>query len=126
MLRFATRSVIAMSALSVTTAASAEFLIVRATGPTASHFPAGGRLPDEAIVVLVEGDRLTLANEAGTKTFTGPGNFSVLYNPDRRGRTRGVTFRGPGAAPPPSSDPSAQGGPRERFILCPGNRRCPG
>ena len=117
MLRFATGSILSLGLLAAAPAASAQSVVLQASGPTARHFPVGGSLPDEAVVALQVGDRLTVTGPRGVRTYVGPGNFSVLYNPQRR-RTR---VRGPGAAPPPPGWEA-----RERFFICPGHRRCPG
>jgi len=50
-------------------------LVVRAAGPSAAVFKPGARLPD-APLVLKAGDQVTVLDERGTRSFTGPGTFS--------------------------------------------------
>lgn len=58
--------------------ASAQSLIVRASGPSASLYRAGTRLADTARLTLKQGDIVTLLDSRGTRTVRGPGIFSVI------------------------------------------------
>lgn len=72
-LRFAA----ALAALGLSTAAAADALVVRSTGPSAATYPVGRRLPDTERVVLRTGDRVVIVGEGATRTLSGPGNFPV-------------------------------------------------
>ena len=69
---------LALTALLVSgaTAASADVLVVRASGPSASTYPAGRSLPDTARITLRGGDTLVVLDARGTRTFRGPGTFT--------------------------------------------------
>ena len=69
---------VALAALLVTSAsaATANVLVVRSTGPSASAYPAGRSLPDNGRITLREGDTLVVLDSRGTRTFRGPGNFN--------------------------------------------------
>lgn len=56
-------------------AALADTLVVRATGPSASSYPPGKKLPDNAKIMLKPRDVITLLDDRGTRTLTGPGIF---------------------------------------------------
>jgi hypothetical protein len=68
---------LAALALSVPTAALADVLIVRSTGPSAATYPVRTRLPDNSRIVLSAGDRVVLVGPAGTRTLIGPGRFQA-------------------------------------------------
>ena len=62
--------------------AAAEVLILRADGPTARRqFRIGARVPDSAMFTLRPGERLTVLARGGTRSFRGPGTFSVTVPP---------------------------------------------
>lgn len=67
----------ALAALSMSSAALAEAIVVRSTGPSASAYPVGRRLPATERVVLRAGDRIVLIGEGPSRTLSGPGNFPV-------------------------------------------------
>ena len=56
--------------------AAANVLVVRSTGPSASAYPAGRSLPDNARLNLRAGDAVIVLGAGGTRTFRGPGSFS--------------------------------------------------
>lgn len=58
-------------------AASADTLVVRASGPSAKIYPAGRKLADGGTVALKAGDVVTLLDAKGTRTLRGPGSFGV-------------------------------------------------
>lgn len=58
------------------TAAAADVLVVRATGPSAKSYPAGKSLADNAKIALKQNDTLVLLDKAGTRTLRGPGTFT--------------------------------------------------
>lgn len=69
---------LALAALLATgaTAASANVLVVRSSGPSAGSYPAGRSLADNARITLRGGDTLVVLDARGTRTFRGPGTFS--------------------------------------------------
>lgn len=69
-------------ALLLATPALAGPLVVRASGPSAAAFKPGQRLPD-APLALRAGDRITVLDASGTRSFVGPGSFRL----DAVGRT---------------------------------------
>ncbi len=71
------RCAAALAALGLSTAAAADALVVRSTGPSAASYPVGRRLPDTERVVLRAGDRVVIVAQGGTRTLSGPGNFPV-------------------------------------------------
>lgn len=76
-------------------AAAAEVLVLRADGPSARRqFRIGMRLPDTALFNLRPGDRLTVLARGGTRSFRGPGTFSVVAPPQGyRVNNNGVRVR---------------------------------
>jgi len=58
------------------TAAAADVLVVRATGPSAKNFPAGKSLPDNGRITLQANDSVVVLDSRGTRTLRGPGTFS--------------------------------------------------
>jgi hypothetical protein len=65
------------AALALPSAALADALVVRSTGPSAVTYPIGRRLPPTERIVLRAGDRVVLVGEGATRTLAGPGNFPV-------------------------------------------------
>ena len=59
------------------TAASADILVVRSTGPSAKMYPAGKSLPESAKLSLKQGDMLVVLDGRGTRMIRGPGNFAA-------------------------------------------------
>lgn len=57
--------------------ASAAVIVVRSSGPSASQYPTGKSLPDDARVTLRGGDTLVLLDGKGSRTLRGPGSFPV-------------------------------------------------
>jgi hypothetical protein len=96
------------------TTASDGPLVVRASGPSASQFPAGRRLNSATKLTLRAGDRVVLLDNRGTRTLTGPGVFAVsgppapamaqTATPRRTGAVRSIGSGGRG--PASSSRPS--------------------
>jgi opacity protein-like surface antigen len=58
-------------------AADAAVLVVRSSGPSAGTYPPGKALPDSHILKLKPSDTIVLLDSRGTRTLSGPGNFSV-------------------------------------------------
>lgn len=67
----------ATAALAATGVAHAQSVVVRSTGPSASQYPQGKRLPANAKVTLKGGDRLTVLDKAGTRVLAGPGSYTL-------------------------------------------------
>lgn len=69
------RALFAAALLATGTAALADILVVRSTGPSAKSFPPGKRLPEGSRIVLKANDSLDLLDGRGTRTLRGPGTF---------------------------------------------------
>lgn len=132
---------VAATALALSSAALADAIIVRSTGPSAATYPVGRRLPASERVVLRTGDRVVLVGEGPSRTLSGPGNFPVrsantanVNTANTLGRYLSATggtisrtgaVRGTGTGEAPASAPNlwvvdiAQGG--TRCVLDPAN-----
>jgi hypothetical protein len=97
--------ILAAVALASGSAALADVLVVRSTGPSAKSYPPGKRLAETARIRLQARDLVVVLNGNGTRNLTGPGTFTVGAPPsartaqnnasgDRRARIGAV--RGPG------------------------------
>lgn len=67
----------ASAALLASTASAAAVLVVRSSGPSAAAYPPGKALPDDHVLKLKASDTVILLDSRGTRTLSGPGNFSV-------------------------------------------------
>ena len=67
----------AVSAALLTSSASAAVLVVRSSGPSAASYPPGKALSDNHVLKLKASDTVVLLDSRGTRTLSGPGNFSV-------------------------------------------------
>lgn len=65
------------SALAVGPGASAQSVVLRATGPSSSSYPAGKKLPANAEIALKSGDVLTVLDKSGTRVLRGPGKVTL-------------------------------------------------
>ena len=104
-----------MAVLVAATAATAGPLVVRAAGPSATGFKPGQRLPDSPITLKV-GDSIVVLDAKGTRSFSGPGTFSLaapsaaaqevafsdllVQKPARRARIGAVRSAGQDQGPP--------------------------
>lgn len=104
-----------LAAMAVSGAAVAGPLVVRAAGPSAGQFRAGQRL-GEAPISLKAGDSLIVLDAKGTRSFSGPGVFSLtaasaeaqqvafadllVQKPARRARIGAVRAAGQDQGPP--------------------------
>jgi hypothetical protein len=104
-----------LATLLAATAAVAGPLVVRAAGPSAGSFKPGQRLPDGPIT-LKAGDSIVVLDAKGTRSFSGPGNFSLaapsamaqevafsdllVQKPARRARIGAVRSAGQDQGPP--------------------------
>lgn len=103
------RCAAALLLLTGASAAMADVLVVRATGPSAKKFPAGRSLADNAQLTLLANDSVVVLDSRGTRTLRGPGTVSpgmasaqrpaqmASSTPQRRARIGAV--RSVGAAP---------------------------
>lgn len=64
-------------ALAGASAAAANILVVRSSGPSAKAYPPGRSLAPNARLTLRQGDTLVLLDGRGTRTVRGPGNFAA-------------------------------------------------
>ncbi len=64
-------------ALCAGTAAAAETIVVKSSGPSARAYPPGKSIPDASKVSLKVGDVVTILDGRGTRVFRGPGVFST-------------------------------------------------
>jgi hypothetical protein len=71
------RPLIAAALLATATAAAADILVVRSSGPSARAFPPGKRLPESARIALKASDQLILLDGRGTRVLRGPGAFTA-------------------------------------------------
>ena len=67
----------ALCAAAMPTAALADALVVRSSGPSAATYSVGRRLAPADRIILRAGDRVVLVGEGATRTLSGPGNFPV-------------------------------------------------
>lgn len=96
-------------------AAVAQTIVVKSSGPSAKSYPVGKSLAPGAKIVLAKGDSLTVLDNRGTRTLSGPGNFGaeassttanqsfaslVATQNRRRARTGAVRTLGQRAMPP--------------------------
>lgn len=104
----------------VSTAALAQSLVVRSTGPSAAKYPVGKKLAAGEKITLVAGDRLVLLDNGTTRTLAKPGTHSAsapvaanrtlsttmaqMISRDGALRRRGGATRGPGEAPAAASE----------------------
>jgi hypothetical protein len=103
------------AALMIAVPALAGPLVVRAAGPSAVQFRPGQRLPDTP-VTLKAGDSIVVLDARGTRSFSGPGTFSLaapsaaaesvafsdllVQKPARRARIGAVRATGQDSGPP--------------------------
>lgn len=109
------KSAVAMAVALMAGAAVAGPLVVRAAGPSAASFKPGQRLGDGPIS-LKAGDSIVVLDAKGTRSFSGPGNFSLaapsaaaqevafsdllVQRPARRARIGAVRAGGQDQGPP--------------------------
>lgn len=109
------RPIATLAAALVATSAVAGPLVVRAAGPSAAQFKPGQRLAD-APVTLKAGDSIVVLDAKGTRSFSGPGTFSLtsasavaaqvafsdllVQKPARRARIGAVRAGGQDQGPP--------------------------
>jgi len=81
-------------------AAQAQAVVIRSTGPSATAYPAGRKLPAGASVVLKAGDQVTVIDKAGSRVLSGAGSFRIdsAVNRDAGGNTALASLLARGAA----------------------------
>ncbi|WP_339693254.1 hypothetical protein [uncultured Parasphingorhabdus sp.] len=57
--------------------AMAQNMVVRSTGPSASSYPAGKKMANDAKVSLKAQDQVTILTKSGTRVLKGPGTYSL-------------------------------------------------
>lgn len=57
--------------------AMAQNMVVRSTGPSASSYPAGKKMANDAKISLKAQDQVTILTKSGTRVLTGPGTYSL-------------------------------------------------
>lgn len=62
-------------------AAALAGVVVKSTGPSASQFPVGKKVDDDATITLKDGDQITILTSRGTKVMRGAGTFKVGERP---------------------------------------------
>lgn len=67
----------AVAALAVASPALADYVVVKAAGPSARTYPVGRQLPDNSKIELKGGDALLLLGPSSTRQLRGPGSFTV-------------------------------------------------
>ncbi len=72
--------VLAGAALALPVAAMAG-VVVKSTGPSATRYPVGTKLDDNASIALKEGDVVTVLTAEGTRVIKGAGTFRVGDRP---------------------------------------------
>ncbi|WP_271438162.1 hypothetical protein [Pontixanthobacter luteolus] len=63
-------------------------VVIKSSGPSASAYPVGKKLPDSSTVTLREGDTITIMADGGTRVIRGPGTHRVAA----RGSSKRSTF----------------------------------
>ncbi|HEY5721782.1 MAG TPA: hypothetical protein VIT45_05620 [Allosphingosinicella sp.] len=106
------RALFAACLLASASAALADILVVRSTGPSAKSFPPGKRIAEGSKVVLRANDSIDLLDGRGTRTLRGPGTFvagaaagrvaGAAPVTQRRARIGAVRSVGGGELRPPS------------------------
>jgi len=86
----------AMGSLIVAGAAQAQAVVIRSSGPSASQYPQGRKLPAGAAVTLRAGDSVTVVDKAGSRVLSGPGNYTLNGQVSRDGGAQlaGLMSRG--------------------------------
>jgi hypothetical protein len=57
--------------------AMAQNMVVRSTGPSASSYPAGKKMGNDAKITLKAQDKVTILTKSGTRVLKGPGTYSL-------------------------------------------------
>nr|WP_254306119.1 adenylate/guanylate cyclase domain-containing protein [Sphingopyxis sp. BSNA05] len=57
--------------------ALAQNMVVRSTGPSASSYPAGKKMGNDAKITLKAQDKVTILTQSGTRVLSGPGTYSL-------------------------------------------------
>ena len=95
-----TKPALKLSAAALTlfgaTAALAETIVVRSTGPSAKAYAPGKSIADNSKIALKAGDILTVLDGRGTRVLKGPGSFSTTAASTATGSSFGQLLRNTG------------------------------
>lgn len=96
---------------------SGEYVVIRSAGPSAEHYSRGTQIDRDSTLTLREGDSITVLTANGTRSFTGPGTFSLeeqvtirsyaIRNDDWPGDSGTDEAPPPSPSPPPPPPPPA-------------------
>jgi hypothetical protein len=75
--RFAKTALGAALLFGVGGVAMAQNMVVRSTGPSASSYPAGKKMANDAKITLKAQDQVTILTKSGTRVLKGPGTYSL-------------------------------------------------
>lgn len=85
-----TTSLCAAAVFAMPVCAQADVLVINASGPSASEYPRGTKLADDARITLKRGDRMTVLDDGGTRILAGPATIALsaasIANRDRAQR----------------------------------------
>ncbi len=73
-------AILALAAAGLATAASAETIVVRSSGPSMGAYPPGKPLADSSRIMLKANDQVVILDSRGTRTLKGPGTFSPVIS----------------------------------------------
>lgn len=68
---------LALCGLTVASPALADYVVVKAAGPSSRVYPVGRQIPDNSRIDLRDGDALLLLGASSTRQLRGPGSFTV-------------------------------------------------
>ena len=90
LMKFAAPVLLGAGVLFTAQTAAAQSVVVRATGPSSSEYPAGKRIATGGKVTLKSGDMITVLDKSGTRVLKGPGTFALdgKVSRDRKATTR--------------------------------------
>lgn len=81
-----------VSAVLAMPAAAIAGVVVKSTGPSASQYPVGSKVDDDATITLRAGDSVTVLTSRGTKVMKGAGTYKVGEKPkETRARFSALT-----------------------------------
>ncbi len=75
--RLATAALGTLMLFGVGGVAMAQNMVVRSTGPSASSYPAGKKMANDAKISLKAQDQVTILTKSGTRVLKGPGTYSL-------------------------------------------------
>jgi hypothetical protein len=75
--RFAKAALGTLLLFGISGVAVAQNMVVRSTGPSASSYPAGKKMANDAKISLKAQDQVTILTKSGTRVLKGPGTYSL-------------------------------------------------